>query len=193
MGLVPTSSKGSQNPSYADQLALALGVQFQTANPAVLAATTAWTTQQIRGTALYATAGALLTGIKMRCGVAAAGTTPTTARLGLADSAGKILVVTANVNAAASWPAGVATFPFTAPYTLLASGAYFPCLCINGVWGTTQPTPLNAQGPAGTALVADGANPPVSFLMTAQADLPAVGASLVLTASSNLCYWFGLY
>lgn len=176
-----------------DPLGAAVGVQFEPYPINVASQQLAPATQTVYGVAVYAGTGAVVTGIKMRNAIAAAGTTPTTARLGLADLTGKLLALTGNVNAAASWPTGVCTFPFTAPITLLYSGVYLPCVVINGAWGTTQPTPTLINTNSALAQGADGTNPPLTFSVGAQTDLPAVGASLAITAPSNRAYYLALY
>lgn len=178
--------------SQQDLLAAALGVKFQAFSPLLANQATAPVSGSVYGVATYAAAGAVITGIKLRNGVAAAGTLPTTARFGLADNAGKILVLSGNVNALASWPVGVCPFAFTATFTTTYSGIYFPCFTVNGTWGSTQPTPLNALGGVPSAYAADGANPIPTFTWTGQTDLPAVGASLSMPVNSR-SFWMGLY
>lgn len=184
---LPSAGAPNLNP-----LAGALGVQFEPYP--VNAATTqaAPTSQTIWGTALYATQGAVITGVKLRNGVAAAGTLPTTARAGLADNTGKMLAIGANANALASWVTGVCPFPFSAPLTLAYSGLYFACFVVNGVWSVTQPAPiLNSNSPA-AALAGDGSSPPPTIANAAVTDLPAVGASVSLVAGAR-SYYLALY
>lgn len=179
--------------SQQDLLASGLGVKFQPFDPRLANGATAPSSGSARTIALYATAGALITGIKMRNPVAAAGTLPTTARFGLADNTGKILALSGNLNALASWGTGVLSFPFTAPFTLAYSGIYLPCYVVNGAWGTTQPTPVVMNGVAAAAAwAADGTNPPPMSTWGAQTDLPAVGSSLTLNATPT-AYWLALY
>jgi hypothetical protein len=138
--------------------------------------------------------GTVCTGIVLRVFTAAAGTTPTTARVGLADSTGKILVLSGNVNAAASWAQGPRQFAFTAPYTTLADGGYYACVVINGTYGTTQPMALMAGSGAGAGLTVIGSNVPPTFTWAAQSDLPAVGASLTLTGTTgSVIFYMGVY
>lgn len=178
--------------SHDDLLATGLGVLFQPFNPVLATQATAPVSGSVFGVATYATAGAVITGIKLRNTVAAAGTLPTTARFGLADNTGKILVLSGNVNALASWATGVCPFAFTAQFTLTYTGIYYPCFVVNGTWGSTQPAPLNALGGGSAAYTADGSNPIPTFTWTAQTDLPALGASLTMPVNSR-SFWMGLY
>lgn len=177
----------------ANQLAAALGVQFEPYNRVLASAVLAPSSGAICGMAVYATAGATLTGIKTAIATAAAGTSPTTARFGVADNTGKILAVSANVNAAASWPTGIAAFPFSAPIAAAYSGVYILCFIVNGTWGSTQPTTYAVSSGSAAGLIADGANPPPSFQWTAQTDLPAVNSSLTMTTPTTRQYWLALY
>lgn len=179
----------------ADPLGMALGVQFESAPVICYNAALAPSTQVVYGVALYATAGAMITGIKFRNSTAAAGTTPTTARFGLADNTGKILVRSANVNATSSWAVGVNAIPFTAPFTLAYSGVYFPCFVVNGTWGSTQPTPsrINDSPVVPGGLAADGSMPPPTFQWASQTDLPSVGASMTISTDTGNTYYLALY
>jgi len=179
-------------PQPIDPLGVALGTKFEPFPASVCTAATAPATQSVWGTAVYATAGSSITGLKLRNSAAAAGSLPTTARFGLADNTGKILVLSANLNALASWPTGAASYPFTAPLTLTYSGVYFPCFVVNGTWGSTQPTPIRCAN-SNLALTADGTNPPVNFVWAGQTDLPAVGSSVTITGATGTVYWIGLY
>lgn len=134
-----------------------------------------------------------MTGLVLRNTVAASGTSPTTARFGLADKTGKILALSANVNASANWPATPMQVPFTSPYLVSSDDGYYGCFVVNGVWGTTQPTPgiFNSS----TALLAGpvGSAPSYQFIWTGQTDLPAVGSSLTISTQSTRDYYFGAY
>jgi hypothetical protein len=130
--------------------------------------------------------------VAMRLNVQAAGTAPTTARAGIADSTGKILALSGNVNAAANWVAGASTFPFASPYTILADGGYYACMLVNGSWGTTQPTALRGAGASGT-FGALGSAMLVYGIQTGQTDLPSVGSSMTLSAGGNTAYYMAFY
>jgi hypothetical protein len=138
-------------------------------------------------------AGDSVTGIVLRNTVAAAGTLPTTARFGLADSTGRILVLSGNLNTLANWTVGPMLFPFTAPYTVLADGGYFGCFVVSGTWGTTQPTVARFGSPAAALSSAIGGSAPVAFQWTGQTDLPAIAASLTLTTGIGIGFYMALY
>src|SRR3990167_8391695 len=157
-----------------EQLAqTAMGVISEPFSPELATTSTAPTSQTVYGILVGLRAGDVVTGVLLRNAVAAAGTAPTTARAGLADSTGKILILSGNVGAAASWPVGAMPLAFTAPYTVLADGGYFACFVVNGTWGTTQPTPQRI-GASAAANIAFGSNAIPAFAWTGQTDLPAV-------------------
>lgn len=170
----------------------AAGVISENFNPGTGETMSVPTSQVVYGQLLGLRAGDVATGIRLRIGVAAAGTSPTTARFGLANSAGTILILSGNVNTAAEWPIGPVKFAFTAPYTLLADGGYFPCFVVNGTWGTTQPTLLKGSGATFNAMTALAGEAPIGFKWTSQADLPAVGSPLTFSTGTALWY-MGVY
>lgn len=168
------------------------GLITETGDPGNYITFTAPVTQTVYGRLLGLHAGDLITGVVLQNAVAAAGTLPTTVRFGLADATGKIVVLSGNLNALASWPQGKCVFPFTVPYQVLKDGGYFPVFVVNGVWGTTQPTMARGSGNAfGTTGRAGFA--PSGFAWAGQADLPAIGASLTITSGASLAYYMGLY
>lgn len=174
-----------------DPLGQALGTIAEPFPVATCTQFTAPGTQTVYAMAVYIPAAQTLTGLKLRLSVGAAGTSPTTARFGLMDNTGKVLVLSGNVNAAAQWPSIVAAFPFTAQYVTLYSGVYFAGFVVNGTWGTTQPTPAATVG-TGAFQGPDGANPPVAIQWIGQTDLPAVGQSINLSGTGRI-YWVGVY
>jgi hypothetical protein len=181
-------------PAPLDLFAQGLGVQAEPFSPAVCTFGSAPATQLIFGTSIYLVNGATITGIKMRLTVAAAGILPATARFGLLDHTGKVLVRSGNLTALANWVTGVCPFPFTAPYVIPSSGIYIACFVVNGVWGTTQPTPLcTAITEQNLALAADGSSPPFMFGQSGQTDLPAVGSSVTLGTASARTYYLAPY
>jgi hypothetical protein len=170
----------------------AAGVITENGPPYLFTTGLAPATQAIAGSLVGLRGGDVVTGIKLSNSVAAAGTLPTTVRFGLADITGKILVLSGNLNSLASWVQGPIPFPFTAPYTVLADGGYYAVFVVNGVWGTTQPTP------ARTLLAQWYANPfnakaPLVIAQAAQTDLPAIGSSIPVVASTNVLYYMGVY
>jgi hypothetical protein len=173
-------------------LSSAGGVITETENPSSLAIFTAASGGAVYGRLLGLRAGDVITGLVVRVSVAAAGTAPTTVRVGLADATGKILVLSGNLNAASNFPAGAAILAFTAPYTVLADGGYYPVLFVSGVWGSTSPTLLNTgvQTATNGAL---GAFAPPGITWTGQTDLPAIGSSVTLSTASVRSFYMGLY
>lgn len=170
------------------------GVVAENFPPTLANNQSALASQLVFGTLVGIRGGTVCTGIVMRVFTAAAGSTPTTARFGLADSTGKILVLSGNVNAAASWAQGPRKFAFTAPYTTLADGGYYACVVINGTFGSTQPQALMTGSGAGAGLVAIGSSAPPTFTWAAQTDLPAVSSSLTLTGTSgSVIFYMGVY
>lgn len=151
-----------------------------------VATTAAPVTQTVYGTLNGLRAGDVVTGVFTRNTTAAVGTLPTTARFGIADATGKILARSGNDTALALWPLGPNPHAFAAPYTVLADGGYFACMVVDGVWGSTPPTPL--FGASNTAYTAFGSAAPLNFAWTVQTDLPAVGAFATLTASGRSYY-----
>lgn len=192
MGIAPTIG-GRGGVSALEAQANALGVKFEPFPAICLQQTLAPNTQQLFGSAVWVRGGTTLTGVKFRCGVAAAGTLPTTARFGIADSSGKMLAISGNVNALANWAAGANSIPFAATYVPPADGILFPCFVVNGTWGSTQPTMAVIFSAATAAFNADGSYPPLAFSWTGQTDLPVVGASVTMNTASIRSYYLALY
>lgn len=195
MGIAPRvgGGKGSieQTPQFLNWAGL--GLIAENWDPVGATAATAPATQVVYGDSFGFAVGTVITGIVLRCGVSAAGTLPTTARVGIADSTGKILAISGNVNALANWAVGPNKIPFAAPYTILADGTYYLCFVVNGTWGTTQPTPLRVTGGLGAALVAISGKAIPAFQWSGQTDLPAVGSSLTMTTGSAVPYYMAAY
>jgi hypothetical protein len=179
------------NPYAQDPLATGIGVLYHNFNPAVSTFAQAPSTGLISACAIGIPSGVVLTGIKMRIQVAAAGTNPTLVRAGLADNTGKVLVVSNDLHTTAFQATGVFPFPFTAQFTTAYFGAYLAMVIVVGTWGTTQPT---ISQPAGenAADAADGSFCPVVTQWAGQTDLPAVGSSITFQGA-NRNYYFGVY
>ena len=168
------------------------GIIVENWAPAVSQSNSAPSTQVVYGWLLGLHAGDVVTGVVLRNSVAAAGTSPTTARFGIADSTGKILARSNNLAGAANWPANAVRFPLSAAYTVLADGGFYACFVVNGTWGTTQPTPyLGFASAANNTAVGSGA--PAGFQWSGQTDLPTVGSSVTLTTGSGLPYYMAFY
>lgn len=164
----------------------ATGVISENGSPSVFNGTTAPTTQSVYAVLLGLRAGDVVTGVLLRNPTAAAGTLPTTARFGIADATGKILALSGNVTALASWPVGACPFALTAPYTVLADAGYYACFVVNGTWGTTQPAPIRSSQV--NAFQAFGSAAPPALTWASQTDLPAVNSSLTLTGATQAYY-----
>lgn len=188
MGIWVPSRKGREQVART-----AAGVIVEQFSPLAATSATAPTTQTVYGMLHGLLAGDVITGVLMRNAVAAAGTLPTTVRFGLADSTGKILVLSGNDNALAKWGLGANPHAFTAPYTIPVDGAYFTCFVVNGTWGTTQPTPILSSNGGAAAMTAFGAKTPPTFQLTGQTDLPAVDSSVVITTGNNRAYYLAPY
>jgi len=137
-------------------------------------------------------AGDVVTGIVIRNSTAAAGSLPTTCRFGIADSTGKMLILSGNLNALANWGTGLLQFPFTSPLTISVTGGYYLSFIVNGTWGTTQPTPIVGAS-ASLAAGAVGASPPLYGAQTGQTDLPAIGNSFTLNPTLGRGYYMAAY
>jgi hypothetical protein len=171
----------------------AAGVISENGDPSVYGSTGSPSTQVVYGQLLGLKAGDLVTGVLLRNQTAAAGTLPTTARFGIADSTGKILALSGNDTALALWGTGANPHAFTAAYTVLADGGYFACFVVNGTWGSTQP--LMIRGSVQTsAYAAFGSSPPPLFSWAAQTDLPAVNSSMTISGTANITpFYVGFY
>lgn len=181
------------NPYALDPLATGIGVQFQTAHPSLYRTSDALSSSSglICACAVGIPSGVVLTGIKMRAAVAAAGTNPTLIRAGLADGTGKLLVVSNDLHTTAFQAVAVQAFPFTAQYTTTTFGAYLAMFIVVGTWGTTQATLLLSPN-SNSACEADGAFAPPVTSWGGQTDLPAVGSSITFQPSGRGMY-FGVY
>lgn len=153
-------------------------------------------TQVVHAQLIGLRGGDTVTGVALSNAVPAAGTLPTTVRSGIADSTGKILALSGNANTLAIWaPGGNASkvlLPFTAPFVIPLSGAYFACFVVNGVWGTTQPGPMRGSGASAAGSAMPGFAPK-TFALAGQTDLPAVNSSLTPITGSGRCYWMAFY
>jgi hypothetical protein len=156
-------------------------------------------TQQVAGVAVGLKRGDVVTGIMTRVAVAAAGTNPTTVRFGLADSTGKILVLSADRGTAGSNDAttvfalGPNKIAFTAPLTIPADDLYFPVFVVNGTWGTTQPTMGLLSVSTAAMMGAAAGSAPANFVWTGQTDLPAVNSSVTITSLGTRSYYLAPY
>lgn len=171
----------------------ALGVLSENQDRMLVTGGVATVSQTVYGSLLGLRNGDVVTGVLLTNNVAAAGTTPTTVRSGIADSTGKILALSNNLNATTNFPAtGGCLLAFSSPFTITADGGYYACFVINGTWGTTQPTPgRNPNAPALGQGINSGAV--LHFSWTGQTDLPAVNSSLTLTSNLSIAYYIAFY
>lgn len=174
----------------------ALGLLAQSGDPDTYDQVQAPATQNVYGRLLGLRAGMVVTGVALWNSTPAAGTLPTLVRAGIADANGKMLVVSGNASALAIWDGGRVKLPLAAPYTVLATGGYYVCYVVNGVWGTTPPTPARGSAANYVGYTAPGAPQPglpsEAFVWGGQTDLPAVGASLT-TSGTGTTYWTAVY
>lgn len=180
--------------TYRDQLIRnAVGVLSEPFPGVIINNTNTPTSQAANGVMVGLRAGDVVTGVLLRIQTAAAGTLPTLSRFGLADSTGKILALSNDLSAVINWSVGPATFPFTAPYTVLTDGGYFACFLVNGTWGTTQPLLGRLSGAQPNCMLARGAFAPPNFVLPTQTDLPAIGASIAIGSGANVTFYIAVY
>lgn len=171
----------------------ASGIQAENFDPVVATAGTAPATQKVFGDLFGFSAGQVIAGIVLRNVVAAVGTLPTTVRVGIADAQGNMLAISGNLNALANWAAGPNLLPFATPFTVPSDGGYYVCFVVNGVWGSTQPTPIRVTGGVGASHAKITNGSAVSFEWSGQTDLPAVGSALTLSTGNSVCYYLAVY
>jgi hypothetical protein len=94
--------------------------------------------QYLFGTPLGFAAGDVVTNIICAISTAGVGTAPTLIKLGLCDTSGTVLGVTANVASDAQWlTQGYGVFPLSSPATIPSQGIYYALLLLNGDFGST--------------------------------------------------------
>lgn len=191
-GIAPTVGGRAGFAVRGDKRLAAQGLVSETADPGLYGTAVAPTSQTVYGALIGLAQGDVATGLILRLAVAASGTAPTEARVGLADSSGNIVVLSGSVKAATSWVAGASNFAFTAPYTVPADGGYYACFVVNGTWSFTQPTIMRGAATA-AAMTAYGSHAPPGFSWASQTDLPAVGAALTLTSGPAVSYYMAVY
>lgn len=102
-------------------------------------AQTVLATQVVYGALMGCRAGVAITGVTMATTAAGVGTAPTTFKIGIADSSGNILAVSANEasNAKLTTANSVFGLAFTAPYTPATNMALRAIVLEDGAFGTT--------------------------------------------------------
>lgn len=150
------------------------------------------TSQIIFGSAVFLRKGETVTNIITAVTTAAAGTTPTTIRLGIMSSALVMQAITGNLNANAIWTSvGTKAAPLSAAWVVPSDGIYFIVLISNGAFGTTALQLAKAQSSIATLGQALAGFPPkYGQFGAAQTDLPAVGASASAWSSNATFFWF---
>lgn len=169
------------------------GIVAETFSALLSNGNSALTTQSVYGFPFGLKAGTTVNGIMLRNATAAAGTLPTTARFGLADSSGKIVARSGNLNALANWAVGPMPFVFSSAYTIPYDGTWIGCFIVNGTWSVTQPTPVRQTGLQTAAMGAFASTLAPHFTWTGQTDLPAVDASLTMSGAAQFSYYVALY
>jgi hypothetical protein len=120
----------------------------------------------------------------LHCCVTTAGTGTSLSKVGLYDSLGNRLAISADQGTA--WnTAGMQSIAVTSPYTVLADGGYY--LAVVAKTATTMPTMARGASSASQAAAISGFMAPFGTL-AAQTDLPAT-ATIVTTAA--IAFWMG--
>lgn len=120
--------------------------------------------------------GQVVTNIVLNVITAGAGTVPTSIFVGLCDSTGARVAVSANLKSSVIWTAtGYAVAPLTPAYTVPADGLYYAEFLqdTTAAWGTTAlilNRPSSASASMGSNLV--GAGAPTAWSQTGQATIP---------------------
>jgi hypothetical protein len=178
----------------ADANALGFGFVGWNYSPWTAAVKTSLTSQTIYAMGMYLPKDAIVTGVALQVGQAGAGTAPTGFFVGLC-SATTMLAQSGNLNASAELTsAGKAQLPFSAPYTIPASGIYYVVVLQNGTFGTTA-LQLDQSATAVSSLTTplDGQPPFCGTLGTAQTALPANSAAITITLTSAATWFAGCY
>lgn len=167
---------------------LAQGLISETFQRGVASTGPADTTSRISGSVLGLAKGDTVTGLAIE--LLSAGSALSLAKLALLDLTGKVLGVTADQSTSFNASAGTKFFPFTALAQVPEDDGYFACVLQVGTTGAgvLRGALHGTQALIGSARAAQG------FLLTAQADFPAVGASVSSVATlSTFKVWLGAY
>src|SRR5438105_7665548 len=109
----------SEIPVRSSILVEQLGLLAESSHLNSYVAGAALTSQRVQGVAIGLRAGDVVASLAFCLTVAAVNAgSPTAMRACLADSTGKVLIRTASVTAAASWPLGIVAVPLSATYTV---------------------------------------------------------------------------
>ncbi len=146
------------------------------------------TTQVVYGIADYFYVDEVVTNIVVSVTLAAAGTAPTSLKLGLWSSAATpvCLAVTADLASDARWTfTGWKENALSSPYTILASGIHYLAFWINGVFATTN-VQLAISAVSGTFGREIGANARRSASLKSPATTMAVSETGTYGILSNM-------
>lgn len=189
----PTAlTTASRIPARGDMLDIQLGMVTESLPLNTVSAGAALTSQLVQGVTVGLRQGDVITNLATCVTVAASGTAPTTLRLGIADSTGVMLAVTANTTAAATWVLGIVSLALTANLTVSADGVYYVVIVQNGAFSVTNPSFARIAAVDATQNAAIGAAPKRAFQWAGQTDLPAVSSPLTLTTSTVTSFWAGV-
>lgn len=137
-------------------------------------------------------AGDVVTNLCFAVSTAGVGTAPTLFRVGLANPAGTVVAVTADIHASSVLTTlGIAQVPLTAPYTVPAAGGYRIVILKVGAFATTDVVLARAPAlPAAAMSAAIGSGiRTVATYGTSQPDLPTVGTALPSSTNAFTAYW----
>lgn len=130
-------------------------------------------------------AGQVVTNLLAALAVAGAG--QTLVKMGIYDTAGNQLAVTADVKAAFAGSAGLVENALTATWTCPATGVYY--IAVLGVGGTQPTLVRQAVGTTNPGLIsAVGGRPRLAVTEGSQTDLDATAT---FGASGGIGFWFG--
>lgn len=147
----------------------------------------------IEATLVGLVAGDVITNILLAVTAASVGSAPTTVRVGIADTTGKILAVSANVGGAGGVYNATGPFPIALSnqYTVPTTGAYYLCKIASSTWGSGQPSFLIGNSGTLSQYNPTGAGVLRAAKQASQTDLPAVNSSMTLVAPAQ-AYWFAV-
>lgn len=188
IGLGPGSTWAVVNPNRQQILQTARGWKGET--PSLLASCTSATTvtsQQILGGAVGLTTGDVVSTLWTCVSVAGAGSTPTTIKLALVDTAGVIKAVTANLTADVKWnTTGPQDFSVITPFTVLTEGIYYLMLLEDGAF-TTPLQLARANNAAGTDKAGTGGVAAIVSGGTGKTDI--TGTITITAGGSGVAFW----
>jgi len=165
-------------------LGLGLGLCSMNYHPALTVTQTSPTTANAYALRVPLRQGMAITGLMLNIQTAAAGTAPTGAFFGLADTNGVVLIQSGNLNSAAGWAStGFQTFSFGSTYNVPTDGSYFAWFLVNGTWGTTQPLIPRANSVIVNSTSFDARQGSITTP-------PANSSSFTLVADASALHWW---